>query len=223
MLPDHHIQLLDQIKEYVSAQFSQVEAGHDMSHIFRVVKNALRINQKENGNPFLVEAGALLHDICDEKLFEKEQAEIQSRVFLQSLNLDSSIINSLFEIIHSVSFGNAINQKQSLNLEQKIVRDADRLDAIGAIGIARTFSYGGMKKRAFFDIDIPPVKHTSSESYRKSNSPTINHFYEKLLLLKDLMETKTGKLLAEQRHQFMLQYLEQFYSELDTKGFHLIE
>ncbi len=219
--PEQKQILLNQITDYVTQQFDQVEAGHDMSHIYRVLKNALLINETENGNAFLIEAAALLHDICDEKLFDKKAAETKTRIFLESIHVDGESIDALFQIIHSVSFGNAINQREQLSLEQKVVRDADRLDAMGAIGIARAFSYGGLKKRAFFDIHIPPVKHTSSDSYRKSNAPTINHFYEKLLLLKDMMETEKGKQLAEERHQFMLLYLKQFYKEIDSEGFQL--
>ncbi len=207
-------QIISKTTDYVKAKLSQVDAGHNFSHIERVLKNALVINKLEKGDSFLIEMGVLLHDIADEKLFDREVAETELKDFLKNINVKPEDVDSLFEIIHAVSFGNEFDVSHVLTVEQKIVRDADRLDAIGAIGIARTFHYGGSKNREIYNKSIPPQKYTSKEAYRSSTSPTINHFYEKLLLLKDRMETKEGKRLAEERHEFMQLFLKQFYDEM---------
>ncbi len=200
---------------------NSVDAGHDMSHIRRVIKNAIRINEDEGGDSFLVVVGALLHDITDEKLFDKNEAEKELNCFFNQIGLDKSINQKLLDIINAVSFAAEFDGSHELTLEQKVVRDADRLDALGAIGIARAFHYGGSKNRELFNPKIPPQVYQSKEEYRKSDSPTINHFYEKLLLLKDRMETQTGKRLAGQRHEFMIRFLNQFYEETGEKGFEL--
>ncbi len=196
-----------------------VDAGHNMSHVERVLKNAKRINEFERGDAFLIEAGVLLHDVTDEKLFDKIVAEHELEVFLQQIGLEDKKADLLFGIINSVSFGGEFDSSNPLTLEQKVVRDADRLDAMGAIGIARAFHYGGSINRQIFDPTVPPQRYNSTQEYRNSTAPTINHFYEKLLLLKDRMETPTGKSLAVQRHQYMLGFLNQFYDELNEKGF----
>lgn len=211
------------IEQYVANQFNNVEAGHDLSHIERVYKNAIAINKKEKADSFLVEAAVLLHDIADEKLFIKEDAEAKLDLFFQEIQLNKTVANEIIDIIENVSFGNSIDKNIILSKEQKVVRDADRLDAIGAVGIARAFQYGGHKNRALIDIENPPQKYLSKEDYRNNNGSTINHFYEKLLLLKDKMETETGKELAQQRHDFMLSYLKQFYSEINFEGFSSLE
>lgn len=213
--------LLAKIKNYVLHKMESVDAGHDISHIKRVLSNAQLINESEKGNAFLIEAGVLLHDITDEKLFNKEQAEKELIIFLQENEVYEDTIQLLLSIINAVSFGSEFDKSVKLSLEQKVVRDADRLDAIGAIGIARAFHYGGGKNRELFNEDIPPQTYQSTKEYRKSTSPTINHFYEKLLLLKDRMETETGKKMAQQRHEYMLGFLQQFYTEINTKGFSL--
>ncbi len=212
-------EFLVQISDYVSRKMESVDAGHDYSHIKRVLHNAREINLKEKANAFFVEAGVLLHDITDEKLFDKDLAEKELNQFLNSIEMSANDIDRIQGIINVVSFGNEFDKKSELTPEQKVVCDADRLDAIGAIGIARTFHYGGNKNREIFNPTIPPKKYNSTEEYRNSESPTINHFYEKLLLLKDKMETKTGRALANNRHQFMLDYLKQFYLEVGEVGF----
>lgn len=214
------LSLLKSIEKYVLQQLLNVDAGHDMSHINRVLTNARMINADEKGDLFLVEAGVLLHDVTDEKFFVKSVAEEQLQVFLKALGLSDEVTQKLQDIIRHVSFGSEFDGFEPLTLEQKIVRDADRLDAMGAIGIARTFHYGGSRNREIFNADIPPQCYQSSSEYRNSQAPTINHFYEKLLLLKDRMETKSGSALAEKRHLFMLKFLEEFYGEIGVKGFH---
>ncbi len=211
--------LLRQIKDYVIEKLKYVDAGHDFSHIQRVLHNAVEINKKEKADDFFVEAGVLLHDITDEKLFNKVKAEEELKHFLSKIGLSSKEVSRLFNIIDVISFGKEFDKKKELTLEQKVVCDADRLDAIGAVGIARTFHYGGNKNREIFNKNIPPQKYQSTKEYRKSTSPTINHFYEKLLLLKDKMETDTGKTMAIERHRFMLEYLKQFYLEMGVEGF----
>ena len=196
-----------------------LDAGHNMSHVERVLKNARRINELEKADAFLVEAGVLLHDVTDEKLFDKSTAEGELKIFLQQIGLEDEIIELLFGIIDAVSFGSEFDGTNPLTLEQKVVRDADRLDAMGAIGIARAFHYGGSINRQIFDPDVPPREYRNTQEYRNSTAPTINHFYEKLLLLKDRMETTTGKSLALQRHQYMLGFLIQFYDEMGEEGF----
>lgn len=211
---------IKRIEEYVSSKLSVVDAGHDMSHINRVVINAKVIQQQEGGRLFVVVAGALLHDILDEKLFDPTEAEFELRDFLKSIYISLDEINLLVSLIKCISYGSEFdNNKDDLFLEAKIVSDADKLDAMGAIGIARTFHFGGYKNRKIYDIDVSPVRYSSTKEYRKSAAPTINHFYEKLLLLKDKMKTKTGKLLAEQRHLFMEKYLKQFFEEIQENPF----
>ncbi|MGQ1787010.1 MULTISPECIES: HD domain-containing protein [unclassified Saccharicrinis] len=213
--------ILKKIESYVSDKMNSVDAGHDMRHIYRVLKNAQKINETEQGDGFLIKAGVLLHDITDEKLFDKNQAEIDLEIFLEKIGLGEPLIKNIFKIINAVSFGSEIDGSGDLTLEQKVVRDADRLDAMGAIGIARTFHYGGSKNREIFNPDFPPQTYRTTQEYRKSVSPTINHFYEKLLLLKNKMETNTGRQRAEERHNYMVGFLRQFYKEMDEEGFSL--
>ena len=210
----NYIPLLKDIELYVEEKMRMVDAGHDMSHIRRVLANAKNINEVEQGDVFLIEASVLLHDITDEKLFVKKEAEKELVIFLTKIGIEKDLVEKLICIINSVSFGGELDGTVMLTLEQKVVRDADRLDAIGAIGIARTFHYGGNKNREIYNPDILPQTYQSTQEYRKSNSPTINHFYEKLLLLKDKMETECGKQLAEKRHDYMLGFLKQFYDEV---------
>jgi len=218
-MSENQLRYLNEITDYVVTKMKSVDAGHDFSHIQRVLHNAREINKTEKADAFFVEASALLHDITDEKLFDKIKAEDELRCFLTDLGLDLVVISQIIENINLVSFGTEFDGKQKLTLEQKIIRDADRLDAIGAVGIARTFHYGGSKNREIYNAEIPPQKYQSTKEYRKSTSPTINHFYEKLLLLKDKMETHTGKTLAKERHLFMLEYLKRFYLETGESGF----
>jgi len=204
---------------FVKEQLTNAEGGHDWFHIERVYKNSLLISKNENVDVFIVQLGALLHDIADSKLHNGDETvgPKVAREFLFKINVDSKAIEHVIKIIENISFkgGNEIQKFKSPELD--VVQDADRLDALGAIGIARTFNYGGFKNRALFNPDIKPNLNMSKEEYKASSAPTINHFYEKLLLLKDKMNTKTGKRIAEKRHKFMELYLEQFYAEWDGK------
>lgn len=201
------------IRIYVEQQFESDRTGHDYFHIQRVVNNAKKINRDEAGAPFLVVAGAYLHEALDDKFFpEPEKAEKELRAFLASIEIQADIIDQLLEVIANVSFSKSLEQESMISLEAQIVQDADRLDAIGAIGIARTFYYGGNKGNMLYDPTIMPRMQLTKEEYRKENT-VINHFYEKLLLLTEKMNTETGQLLAKKRHQFMLDYLEEFYDE----------
>lgn len=204
---------------FVKKQLADAEGGHDWFHIERVYKNALLLSKNEDVNVFIVAIGALLHDIADSKFYPDASGGDETigpklaGAFLVKQNIDSTIIAHVIKIIENISFkgGNDVQKFRSPELD--VVQDADRLDALGAIGIARTFNYGGYKNRAIYNPEIKPNLKLSKEEYKRSTAPSINHFYEKLLLLKDRMNTKTGKRIAEQRHQFMERYLEQFYSE----------
>jgi uncharacterized protein len=210
---------LDSIKEktisFVKKTLEGAEAGHDWFHIERVYKTALSIHAKEEGDLLIVTLAALLHDIADSK-FNNGDEEIGPRVagdFLKTIGIPDHIILQVQQIIKNLSYKASLGKIEYFSKELDIVQDADRLDAIGAIGIARAFTYGGFKNRVLYDPEIQPDLNMSKEVYKNSAAPTINHFYEKLLRLKDLMKTKAGKELAQQRHQFMLLYLDQFYSE----------
>ena len=200
---------------FVKEKLEGAEAGHDWFHIERVWKLSKKIAQKETCNSEVVELAALLHDIADPKFHNGDEnlaLEI-SREFLEGQNAEAQIIDQILFIIKNISFKNRNEVPQNLSLELQIVQDADRIDAIGAIGIARTFNFGGFKNNLMYHPDIAPKLQKTKEEYKNSNGTTINHFYEKLLLLKDLMNTKTGKKVAEERHQFMLSFLTQFYHE----------
>lgn len=208
--------IIEQTIQFVQKTLADAEAGHDWFHIERVYKTALKINASEKGDLLIVSLAALLHDIADSK-FNGGDEEIGPRIageFLQGLNLDAQLIEQVQLIIKNLSFKASLGTITFQSKELDIVQDADRLDAIGAIGIARAFTYGGYKNRVLYDPAISPKLNMSKEEYKNNTTPTINHFYEKLLLLKDLMKTDAGKKIAEQRHQFMLDYLEQFYSEV---------
>jgi uncharacterized protein len=192
------------------------EGGHDWWHIHRVWTNAKRIAKTEECDLLVVELGALLHDIADSK-FHSGDEEIGPAIageFLRSIRVDPSTIEHVQQIIRHISFKSGFDKAAFSSKELDIVQDADRLDAMGAIGIARTFSYGGFKGRKIYNPEIAPNLNMSKEEYKNSAAPSINHFYEKLLLLKDKMNTPTGKELAGQRHEFMEVYLKQFYSEV---------
>ena len=207
--------LLDKAVEFVKEKLDGAEAGHDWFHIERVYKNVLSINAHEKGDELTVIMAALLHDIADSKFHngDEELGPIIAGNFLSSIGLEQEIILHVQNIIRNLSYKASLGGVSFQSKELYIVQDADRLDAIGAIGIARAFTYGGYKNRLIFDPEQKPVVNIDKESYKKSEAPTINHFYEKLLLLKDLMKTATGKQMAQQRHQFMELYLEQFYNE----------
>lgn len=207
--------ILENTKAFVKSSLQNAEGGHDWFHIERVFNNAMHISKDEHADDFIVALGALLHDIADYK-FHNGDEQIGPRIareFLTSQNLPESVIGHVVNIINNVSFKGGNNGQEFHSAELAIVQDADRLDAIGAIGIARTFNYGGFKGRALYDPAIAPNLNQSKEEYKNSTAPTINHFYEKLLLLKDLMNTNTGKKMAAQRHLFMQEFLDQFYAE----------
>lgn len=201
-------------EQFVKRTLLHDSTGHDWYHIERVRKNALYIAEKENkGDRFIIEMAALLHDIPDEKLnSSKEAGERKLNEFLDELQLDKHIRNQIVEIIGSISFKGG-NGTKCLSLEAQIVQDADRLDAIGAIGIARTFAFGGKKGQALYDPEISIRDEMTEEEYRKGKSSSVHHFYEKLLKLKDRLNTETAMKMAEERHQFMEKFLEEFYNE----------
>lgn len=209
--------LIQETIAFVKSALKNAEGGHDWFHTERVYKTAKLISEKEEVNTLVVQLAALLHDIADPKFHDGDE-EIGPKTahdFLVSKNFDPVHTAHVVSIIKYMSFKNSLEKKSNgfNSLELQVVQDADRLDAIGAIGIARTFNYGGFKNRELYNPSISPKLNMTKEEYKKSNAPTINHFYEKLLLLKDQMNTQTGKKLANQRHQFMLDYLDQFYAE----------
>ena len=209
--------LLIDTEAFVKSVLQGDSSGHDWWHIQRVRKLALMIAQSEGADLFMVELAALLHDVDDWKLAGNEDEGEKAKKWLQACGIEHQIIEQICSIIDGVSFKGAGVNTSTNNLECKVLQDADRLDAIGAIGIARTFAYGGSRGRGIYDPGIPPEMHTNFANYKKSTAPTINHFYEKLLLLKDQMQTATGKLLAGPRHDYMVRFLEQFYAEWNGK------
>lgn len=212
--------LIKNTAEFVKQTLAGAEAGHDWWHILRVWNNAKLIAQTEEADMTVVELGALLHDIADAKFHDGDE-EIGPRKaveFLRSQGAPEDVINQVELIVRHISFKSGIDGQTYFSKELAVVQDADRLDAMGAIGIARAFTYGGYKGRELYNPGIAPNPNLTKEEYKKSNSPTINHFYEKLLLLKDKMNTQTGRRIAEQRHHFMEQYLDQFYAEWEGAG-----
>ncbi|WP_395634334.1 HD domain-containing protein [Flavobacterium sp.] len=212
--------IIDRTILFVKAKLEQAEGGHDWFHIERVYKNALLIAQEESCDLTVVKLGALLHDIADSKFHNGDETigPKTARLFLESENVDEATIVHVVNIIENISFKGGNFERTFSSKELEIVQDADRLDAIGAIGIARCFNYGGFKNRALYNPAIPPKFGMSKEEYKTNDSPTINHFYEKLLLLKDKMNTPTGKKIAEARHRFMENFLSQFYAEWDGES-----
>ena len=200
---------------FVKDKLENAEGGHDWFHIERVYKNALLIAQEEDCDLTVVKLGALLHDIADSKFHDGDEAvgPRTAGAFLESENISEEIIAHVINIIENISFKGGNFEKKFSSKELEIVQDADRLDAIGAIGIARCFNYGGFKNRPLYNPAIPAKFNMSKEEYKTSESPTLNHFYEKLLVLKDKMNTPTGKKIAEARHQYMENFLSQFYAE----------
>ena len=200
---------------FVKEKLENAEGGHDWFHIERVYKNAVLISKNEVCDTTIVQLGALLHDIADSK-FHNGDETIGPRVareFLESEKVDDEVITHVVNIIENISYKGGNFEKKFTSIELDIVQDADRLDAIGAIGIARTFNYGGFKNRTLYDPEIAPNSSMTKEEYKKNDSPTLNHFYEKLLLLKDKMNTATGKQIAQERHRYMEGFLAQFYAE----------
>ena len=207
--------LIDRTIAFVKEKLEKAEGGHDWFHIERVYKNAMVIAQQEECDLTVVKLGALLHDIADSKFHDGDETigPRTARLFLESESVDEQTISHVINIIKNISFKGGNFGQQFNSKELEIVQDADRLDAIGAIGIARTFNYGGFKNRAIYNPAIAPNLNMSKEEYKKSEAPTLNHFYEKLLLLKDKMNTETGKKIAQARHKYMENFLSQFYAE----------
>lgn len=206
---------IDKTILFVKETLVNAEGGHDWFHTLRVYKNSLLIAKGEKVNVFVVSLGALLHDIADSKFLDGDETigPKIAREFLFKINVDAAVTEHVIKIIDNISFkgGNEVQKFSSPELQ--VVQDADRLDAMGAIGIARCFNYGGFKNRPLYNPDIKPNLKMTKEEYKSSTAPTINHFYEKLLLLIDKMNTKTGRAIAEERHKYMLQFLDQFYKE----------
>lgn len=204
---------------FVKEKLEGAEAGHDWFHIERVWKLSKKIAEKEGGNLEVIELSALLHDIADPKFHNGDEtlALKISKDFLEEIHVNAELIEQVLFVIKNISFKNRAEAPENPPLELQIVQDADRLDAIGAIGIARTFNFGGFKNNLMYHPEIKPNLGMNKEEYKKSNGTTINHFYEKLLLLKDLMNTETAKRIASERHDFMLQFLDEFYKEWNVK------
>ncbi len=213
-------ELIDKTILFVKEQLQNAEGGHDWWHIYRVWKSAININKIEQANDLVVQLGALLHDIADSKFHKGDETigPTLASEFLVDQKVEESIIVQVINIIENISFKGGFNADKEKSLELQVVQDADRLDAIGAIGIARAFNYGGFKNRAMHDPTIEPVVFENKEAYKNNDGPTINHFYEKLLLLKDEMNTASGMRVAEKRHNFMNLYLAQFYDEWEGCG-----
>ncbi len=211
------MQIINNTILFVKNQLTHAEGGHDWFHIERVYKNALLIAEEEECDLTVVKLAALLHDIADSKFHGGDESvgPKTARTFLESQNVSEAIISHVIAIIENISFKGGNFEKTFSSKELEIVQDADRLDAIGAIGIARAFNYGGFKNRPLYNPNIQPKLNLSKEEYKNSEAPTLNHFYEKLLLLKDKMNTETGKKIAQKRHDFMVTFLSQFYAEWD--------
>ncbi|CAN5385662.1 HD domain-containing protein [soil metagenome] len=204
---------------FVKETLKDAEGGHDWFHIERVYKNALHIAKNEGGDKFIISLGALLHDIADYK-FHNGDEQVGPKMagdFLSTQEVSEEIINHVINIINNISFKGGNTDRKFDSVELDIVQDADRLDALGAIGIARTFNYGGFKGRSLHDPSIAPNMDMTKEEYKNSTAPTLNHFYEKLLLLSARMNTRTGQSIAAERHSFMENFLEQFYAEWEGK------
>ncbi len=208
-------EIIENTQNFVKQTLQNAEGGHDWFHIQRVLKNAQHIAINENVDNFIVTLGALLHDIADSKFHngnEKIGSE-KARNFLKEQGVSEEVTEHVVRIIENISFKGGNEEQKFRSPELDVIQDADRLDALGAIGIARTFNYGGFKGRALYDPEIKPDLGMSKAAYKSSSAPTINHFYEKLLLLKDRMNTQTGLQIAADRHKFMEEYLIQFYKE----------
>ena len=214
-----HDLLITSTENFVKKTLAGAESGHDWWHILRVWNNAKLIAQTEDVNMTIVELAALLHDIADSK-FNNGDEEIGPQTaakFLREIGAEETVVEQVALIIKHLSFKASFDEQTYFSNELAVVQDADRLDAIGAIGIARAFTYGGYKNREMYNPEIKVDLNLTKEAYKNSTAPTINHFYEKLLLLKDKMNTSTGKQLAQNRHDFMELYLQQFYNEWDGK------
>ncbi|MFZ4707229.1 MAG: HD domain-containing protein [Bacteroidales bacterium] len=211
--------IITQTIAFVKYELAEAEGGHDWWHVYRVWKTSLEIAKTETADLVVVQLAALLHDIADSKFHSGDETigPAKAGQFLKSIHVDQLIIEHVLNIIENISFKGGNFKQTFSSVELDIVQDADRLDAIGAIGIARAFNYGGFKNRPLYNPDIAPELNMTKDEYKNTSAPTINHFYEKLLLLKDRMNTSAGKIMAQNRHEFMLLYLQQFYLEFEGK------
>lgn len=218
-MPINKSEIISKTETYVRQKLEGEGSGHDWWHIHRVRNTALKLGQEEKADLFVAELTALLHDIADHKFHggDEEIGPATARNWLGNLNTNETVIDHVTQIIRDVSFKGAEVETPMKTIEGKVVQDADRLDAIGAIGIARAFAYGGHKGRELHNPDIKPESHDTFDSYKKSTGPTINHFYEKLFLLKDRMNTASGRKIAEERHEFMQEFVDRFLKEWDGK------
>ena len=209
--------IIESTISYVKTELKGAEGGHDWWHVYRVWNSAVSIAKEEEVDLLVVQLAALLHDVADSKFHNGDEqiGPRKAREFMVSLSVNEKTIKHVIAIIENMSFKSSLGQINFTSLEMLVVQDADRLDAIGAIGIARCFNYGGFKNNIIHSPELPPQMHMTKEEYKNSKGSSINHFYEKLLLLKDKMNTKKGKEIAEQRHLFMEQYLNQFHMEFD--------
>lgn len=205
-------------EKFIKDRFSNEFSGHDVWHILRVRNNAINIQQHEGGNRFIIEMAALLHDIADAKFYDGDVniGAIKTEEYLNSFDISPFEKNEIINIVKNISFKGVAKKNENLSLEGYIVQDADRLDVLGAIGIARVFAYSGATNRPIYDPNLKPILNHTTETYYKNNNSAINHFYEKLLLLKDLMNTDHAKKIAEVRHNFMINFLNQFFTEINN-------
>ena len=210
-------QKLERTIDYIKSVFTGDNTGHDWWHIYRVWKTAKTIAEKEGADLYITEMAALLHDLDDWKFNESDEP-VKAIAWLKEIGEDDKTTNAIIEIINNVSFKGSGVETPMHGLEGKCVQDADRLDAIGAIGVARSFAYGGHKGHEIYNPDVPPTMHQNFEDYKNKTSHTVNHFYEKLLLLKDRMNTKTGLAMAQARHDYMEAFLKQFYAEWEGES-----
>lgn len=212
-------EIIQKTAGFIACEFASEGSGHDWFHVDRVRRLALRIGDIEGSDPFVTEMAALLHDLDDWKMTGSESHfPEKAKKWLSDLKLGEEVSFRILNVIEAVSYKGAGVKTPVITVEAAVVQDADRLDAIGAIGIARTFAYGGHRNRLIYDPAVTPVMHGDFKSYKKSTAPTINHFFEKLLLLKDRMNTNSAKSIADQRHRFMENYLKQFFDEWEAKA-----
>ena len=214
-MTEHQNEIIEKTIRYVKKELANAEGGHDWWHIYRVWKMSIHIAIKEKADLFIVQLGALLHDVADSKFNDgdEELGPKKARIYLRELDLYSDTIDHIDAIIRHISFHKTFDGKEFDSPEFMVIQDADRLDAIGAIGIARAFNYGGHKNFRLYDPLIAPEKYMNKELYKKSDAPTLNHFYEKLFLLKDMMNTQTARKIAEKRHEYMVEFVERFLGE----------
>ena len=215
----NHQELIQKTIAFVKEELAIAEGGHDWFHVERVYKNSVLISKTEEVNHLVIALGALLHDIADSKFYKGDETigPKKARNFLKTENVSEEVIDHIIKIIENISYKGGNKKQVFYSTELAVVQDADRLDAIGAIGIARAFNYGGYKNRKMYDPEITPNLSMTPSEYKTSTAPTVNHFYEKLLLLKDKMNTQTGKQIAEKRHEYLEGFLRQFYGEWEGK------